>query len=86
MLCLGTADRTDAYPGLLEHAFKLREYRDCFALKNHLLSMFELADIETDEDERRRSVDVLRHAGGGYAGTEVMRRAVPDFAQRLTPA
>jgi hypothetical protein len=25
---LGTEDRTDAYPGLEEHAFKLRQYRD----------------------------------------------------------
>ena len=41
VLSLGVADRTDAYPGLEEHAFKLRAYKDCFALKNHLINMFE---------------------------------------------
>ncbi len=82
VLCLGTADRTDAYPGLPEHAFKLREYRDCFRLKNHVLTMFEQAEIETDEDERRRSLTFFV-AGGGYAGTEVIGE-LSDFAQRLT--
>ncbi len=82
VLCLGTADRTDAYPGLVEHAFKLREYRECFALKNHILAMFEQADIEDDPEERRRLLTFFV-AGGGYAGTEVVGE-LSDFARRLT--
>ena len=82
VLCLGTADRTDAYPGLAEHAFKLREYRECFALKNHILAMFEQADIEDDPEERRRLLTFFV-AGGGYAGTEVVGE-LSDFARRLT--
>lgn len=82
VLGLGVADRTDAYPGLAEHAFKLREYRDCFRLKNHVLTMFEQAEIEHDADERRRLLTFFV-AGGGYAGTEVIGE-LSDFARRLT--
>jgi NADH dehydrogenase len=82
VLALGATDRTDAYPGLPEHAFKLREYRDCFRLKNHFLTMFEQAEIERDPDERRRLLTFVV-AGGGYAGTEVITE-LADFARRLT--
>ena len=71
----------DAYPGLAEHAFKLREtFGDCLALKNHVLEMFELADIERDQAERRRLLTFFV-AGGGYAGTE-MAGELADFARR----
>ena len=82
VISLGTDDRTDAYPGLEEHAFKLRQYRDCFALKNHILAMFEQAEFETEEAERRRLLTFFV-AGGGYAGTEVVGE-LADFARRLT--
>jgi NADH dehydrogenase len=82
VIALGTEDRTDAYPGLEEHAFKLRQYRDCFALKNHILAMFEQAEFETEEAERRRLLTFFV-AGGGYAGTEVVGE-LADFARRLT--
>lgn len=82
VLALGTIDRTDAYPGLEEHAFKLRAYEDCFALKNHLINMFELADVEDDPQERRRLLTFFI-AGGGFAGVEVAGE-IADFARRLT--
>ena len=70
VLALGTVQNTDAYPGLAEHAFKLKTFADCFALKNHLLEMFELAEIEPDEEERRRLLTFFV-AGGGFSGTEL---------------
>ena len=82
VLGLGSADNTDAYPGLAEHAFCLREYRHCFRLKNHVLTMFEQAEVEDDPDERRRLLTFFV-AGGGYAGTEVVGE-LADFARRLT--
>ena len=82
VLGLGTEDRTDAYPGLVEHAFKLRAYEDCFALKNHVIDMFELADVERDAEERRRLLTFFI-AGGGFAGVEVAGE-LADFARRLT--
>src|SRR3954466_664629 len=82
VIALGTAENTDAYPGLAEHAYKLKSFADCFALKNHLIEMFELADIETDEEERRRLLTFFV-AGGGYAGTEIAGE-LSDLARRLT--
>ena len=80
VLCLGSSENLDAYPGLAEHAFKLKTFKDCLALKNHILEMFELADIERDPAERRRLLTFVV-AGGGYAGNGDRGRA-----RRLRPA
>lgn len=82
VIALGSADRLDAYPGLAEHAFRLKSFEDCFRLKNHLVRMFELADVEHDPDERRRLLTFFI-AGGGFAGSEVAGE-LADFARLLT--
>lgn len=81
VLCLGTVDRTEAYPGLAEHAYRLKTYPDCLRLRNHIIEMFELADIERDPEERRRLLTFFI-AGGGYAGTEVAGE-IADLARLL---
>lgn len=82
LLSLGSVDNTEAYPGLAEHGFKLKTYDDCFALRNHILTMFELAEIETDPEERRRLLTFFV-AGGGYAGCEVAGE-LSDYIRLLT--
>jgi NADH dehydrogenase len=82
VVALGSVDRAEAYPGLAEHAFKLKTYEDVLRLRNHIISMFELADVERDEEERRRLLTFFI-AGGGYAGTEVAGE-LSDLARRLT--
>lgn len=81
VLALGTIQNTEAYPGLAEHAFKLKTFADCFALRNHLLEMLELADVEPSEEERRRLLTFFV-AGGGFSGTELAGE-LADFL-RLT--
>lgn len=82
VLALGSVDNLAAYPGLAEHAFKLKTYDDCFRLKNQIITMFELADIETDPAERRRLLTFFV-AGGGFAGTEVAGE-LSDYIRLLT--
>jgi NADH dehydrogenase len=82
VLALGTVEDVDAYPGLAEHAFKLKQGEDAIRLRNHILEMFELAEIESDSDERRRLLTFLI-AGGGFSGTELAGE-LADFARLLT--
>src|SRR3954462_1271815 len=82
VIALGSVDRAEAYPGLAEHAFKLNTYEDVLRLRKHLIAMFELADVERGEEERRRLLTFFI-AGGGYAGTEVAGE-LSDLGRRLT--
>ncbi|MBD0379931.1 FAD-dependent oxidoreductase [Paenibacillus sedimenti] len=82
VLCLGSVDNLSSYPGLAEHAFKLKTYDDCFRLKNHILTMFELADIERDPKERKRMLTFFV-AGGGFSGTELAGE-LADYIRLLT--
>jgi NADH dehydrogenase len=82
ILSLGSTENYDAYPGLQEHGFRLKSYDDCFRLKNHILRMFEMADIETDPAERQRLLTFFI-AGGGYAGTELAGE-LADYIRLLT--
>ena len=81
VVCIGSGENLESYPGLAEHAFRLKSFHDCFRLKNHVLEMLELADIETDPEERRRLLTFFV-AGGGFSGTELAGRArgSPDAA------
>lgn len=79
---VGTRDNLEAYPGLAEHAFRLKAFPDALRLRNHILTMFELAAIEPDPDERRRILTMFV-AGGGFAGTELAGE-LSDYARRLT--
>lgn len=67
---VGVSDDVDRYPGLREHALRLRDYRDAWHTRNHLLRMLEMGAIETDPEERRRLLTFVV-AGGGYGGVEV---------------
>jgi NADH:ubiquinone reductase (H+-translocating) len=71
VLGLGVLDDVNLYPGLAEHAMTLREYWDDFKARNHLISMLEMADVETDPEERRRLLTFVI-AGGNFGGIEVI--------------
>jgi NADH dehydrogenase len=70
VVCLGTQERIDVYPGLAEHSFRLKQYADDFRLRNHIIQMLDAAEVEPDPVERKRLLTFFV-AGGGYAGTEV---------------
>ena len=78
---LGSIDDLSRYPGLSEHALKLKTYWDCFKVRNHILAMLELAEIEPDEAERRKLLTFVV-VGGNYGGIEVAAE-LQDFIRLL---
>lgn len=81
VVALGSVDDLSRYAGIAEHAFKLKTYAGCFQVRNHLLTMLELAEIEPDPEERRRLLTFVI-AGGNYAGIEVASELV-DYVHLL---
>lgn len=87
VLAMGSTEHLGRFPGLAEHSFRLKAYAGCLALRNHFISMLELADMERDPEERRRLLTFVV-AGGNYAGVEVageLREFLPAVARRHFP-
>jgi NADH dehydrogenase len=78
---LGSIDDLSRYPGIAEHAHKLKTYWDCFKVRNHILAMLEMAEIEDDPAERRRLLTFVV-VGGGYGGIEVAAE-LQDYVKQL---
>ena len=81
VVALGSTDDLSRYAGIAEHALKLKTYWDCFKARNHLVHMLEMAEIETDPEERRRLLTFVV-AGGNFGGIEVATE-IADWLQRL---
>jgi NADH dehydrogenase len=71
MIGLGSIDDLSRYPGISQHAMRLKTYWDCFKVRNHLLSMMEMAEIEEDPAERRRLLTFVV-VGANFGGVEVV--------------
>lgn len=71
-LVIALGNRTDLsrFPGMSAHAFPFNTLGDAFFLRNHLISLLEQADIETDQEERRKLLTFVV-VGAGYSGVEV---------------
>ena len=58
-------------PGLAEHSFTMKSLEDATRLRNQVIGLLEHADVEPNEEERRRQLTFVV-AGGGFAGTETI--------------
>ena len=67
---LGSVDNLTRYRGIGEHTLRLKSYWDIIGVRNRILSMLEMAELEDDPEERRRLLHFVI-AGGNYAGVEV---------------
>lgn len=78
VLALGSVTHFHGLPGASEHGHPLKTLSDAMALRNHILDVFEHADMEEDPAIR---ADMLTFvvAGGGFAGTETVAE-LHDFA------
>lgn len=79
---VGSVEDLSRYAGIAEHTFPLKTFANCFRLRNHLLSVLEMAAIETDPEVRRELLTFVV-AGGNYAGAEVACDLV-DYFRLLT--
>lgn len=70
VMALGSATDLSSHPGLAEHGLQALTFGDAFHLRNHVLDMLELAEIEDDPEERRRMLTFVV-AGAGFAGVEI---------------
>jgi NADH dehydrogenase len=71
VFCLGKVSHFAAMPGVAEHALAMKDLADAFRLRNHVVRCLELADIETDPEQKRRLLTFVV-AGGGFSGVETL--------------
>jgi glycine/D-amino acid oxidase-like deaminating enzyme len=70
VIALGSTTNFFGVDGASETAFTLRSLKDAVGLRNHLLEMFERADLERDLDRRRRLLTFCL-VGAGCTGVEL---------------
>lgn len=78
VVAVGSVEDFSRYAGIAEHTFPLKTFAACYRLRNHLLSVLEMASIESNAEERRRLLTFVV-AGGNYAGIEVACDLVQYF-------
>ncbi|MBV8933320.1 MAG: NAD(P)/FAD-dependent oxidoreductase, partial [Kutzneria sp.] len=71
VIALGSVARTLPIPGLAERGIAFKTIGEAIYLRNHVLSMLDLASTTTDVDLRRRLLTFVV-VGGGYAGIEAL--------------
>jgi len=70
VLGLGCVDDLSRFPGLAEHTLRIKTYWDCVKARSHVLSLMEMAELESDPEERRRLLTFVC-VGGNFGGIEV---------------
>ena len=79
VLALGSTTEFHGLPGVAENALPMKTLGDAMALRNHIIDVFEHADMVGDPASRESMLTFVV-AGGGFAGTETVAE-VHDFAQ-----
>ena len=81
VLALGGAPRTFNIPGIEEYTVGMRSLADAFGLRNRIIEMFERAELE-DDDAERRALLTFVVAGGGFSGVETAGE-IEDFVRSV---
>jgi len=86
VLALGSVTNLPPIPGLAEHGFEIKSMADAVALRDRAINQLELADAETNGEDRRSSLVHFVVVGGSFTGVEVagelevfLRRAAKQF-------
>ena len=90
VLALGSVPNFFGLPGLEEYSFTMKSLEDATRLRNQIIALLEHADVEPNEEERRRQLTFVV-AGGGFAGAETiaelfdLARAVLRYYPNIQP-
>jgi len=71
VLGLGNTINLAALPGVAQHGKTMKSLGDALHLRNHVISMLEAADVETDPNIRQELLTFVV-AGAGYSGVETV--------------
>jgi len=78
VLALGSRTDSRGIPGVAENAFPMKSLNDAMVLRNHIIDVFEHADLQQDS-AARKSLLTFVVAGAGFAGVETVAE-LKDFA------
>jgi NADH dehydrogenase len=70
VLACGSVVNLNIIPGMAAHGWPLKTVGDALALRNHIISLLEKAEVETDPATKKRLLSVIV-VGGGFSGIEV---------------
>src|SRR6266567_2638226 len=71
VLALGNTINLASLPGVAQHGKTMKSLGDALHLRNHIISMLEAADVETDLKIRQELLTFVV-AGAGYSGVETV--------------
>ena len=78
VLALGSMTNFHSLPGVAENSLPMKTLSDAMALRNHIIELFEHADLQSDPTIRKAMLTFVV-AGGGFAGSETAAE-LHDFA------
>jgi NADH:quinone reductase (non-electrogenic) len=78
VLALGSTTNSHGIPGVADHALPMKSLNDAMTLRNHIIDVFEHADLQ-QEPRARESLLTFVVAGAGFAGVETVAE-LKDFS------
>ena len=78
VLALGSKTKFQDIPGVADQALPMKTLSDAMMLRNHIIDVFEHADLQ-DDPRAREAMLTFVVAGGGFAGVETVAE-LKDFA------
>ncbi|MER5174190.1 MAG: NAD(P)/FAD-dependent oxidoreductase [Candidatus Nitrosocosmicus sp.] len=80
VIALGSENNFFGNSDIEETAFTLKTINDAIILRNHIIKIFEQANLEQDNHDLRKSLLTFVVVGGGFSGVETVG-AVNDFVR-----
>ena len=80
VIALGSENNFFKMADIEKHSFTMKDIGDAIILRNHIINMFEQANLEEHNKELRKSLLTFVVVGGGFNGVETVG-TINDFVQ-----